>query len=199
MDIMQKKISSNFLAANSTATHKLNTRAEKMMMKHQGVVRLFLKLGNDAPAAKTFVITHLDDAILCIFSEENILLMIQAAASLFNNNYKPAPFHAHSFYRHAWASLLRFIFATSRKSRRSFPPSCCFLRKLFSKRRYPPARICLCSSVFLVLWTTMQGTNCKSERGRLKCGKITFCSRLSPISVQRRALFPIKMIWAIMP
>lgn len=70
-----------------------------MMIKHQDVVLHLLKLGRDALAAKTPGGTHLDDPSLDMFSEDDILRMIQAADVLFKNDGNPALFHETSFHK----------------------------------------------------------------------------------------------------
>lgn len=65
-----------------------------MMIKHQDVLHIFGKLVKAASTAKTFSITHNDHPSLYISSEEDILLMNQAADTLVNTDRKPATFHA---------------------------------------------------------------------------------------------------------
>lgn len=62
----------------------------------------------DATEEEILGITHLDDEGLHISTEEDILLMIQAADAFVNDDLKPAPFHASTFYCHRKAILDKF-------------------------------------------------------------------------------------------
>lgn len=64
------------------------------MIKHEGMHPLLEKLGKDALVPKNHGITHLDDASLYIFSEKDILLMIQGADPFVKNDRETAPLYA---------------------------------------------------------------------------------------------------------
>lgn len=61
-------------------------RVRKMMIKNQRLFSLLGELSKDAPAAKNFGITHLDDPILYISSKREILLMVQVAETFVKND-----------------------------------------------------------------------------------------------------------------
>lgn len=90
-------MTSNILAAISRATYIHHIIVGKMIIKHQGVLPLLGKLLKDTPAASNLRITHIDELSLYITSDEDILLMNQAAHALVKNDHKPAAFHANSF------------------------------------------------------------------------------------------------------
>lgn len=69
------------------------------------MLALLGKLGKDAPAETSPGILHLNDSSLYLFSDEDILLMAEAAGTLVKNDYRSDPFHARSFYRYAQAHL----------------------------------------------------------------------------------------------
>lgn len=85
VDIFEDMMSSKFLASNGRAIHLRNTRVQKISIKHQGMLSLLLKVGMNAPVAKTLSITYLDDPNLYISLKEGILLMIQVADTFEHN------------------------------------------------------------------------------------------------------------------
>lgn len=103
--IVEDMIASNLLTTSSRATYIRCIIVGKMMVKHQGLLPLYDKLGNDAPAAKTLGTTTRVDPRLYISSEEDMPFMILAADAFVMYGHKPAPFHANTFYSHALALL----------------------------------------------------------------------------------------------
>lgn len=89
MDIVEDRMSSSFLAANYKSTYIRYNRVGKMIIKHQCVLSLLVTLSIDAPAGKTFRITHHDDPSLYISSKDDILVMVQATDSFTRNDHKP--------------------------------------------------------------------------------------------------------------
>lgn len=79
-------------------------RNGKMLLKHESMLPLLVKMGEDARAAKIIGITYLCDPSLYISLEEDILITRVAETSV-KNAHKPAPFHAHSLYRYVRALL----------------------------------------------------------------------------------------------
>lgn len=69
------------------------------MIKNGGVIPAILKLDNVFTAEKSVGTISVDDASLYISSEDEIILMIQAAEAFVNNDHKPAIFHANFFHR----------------------------------------------------------------------------------------------------
>lgn len=82
LEIVQEMIFSNILSTDSRATYLRYCKVPKMMMKNQGVLSLFWRLGQNPPAAKTLAITHLDGPRLYIFFEANTFHM-NLATNLF--------------------------------------------------------------------------------------------------------------------
>lgn len=70
-----------------------------------------------APAAKTLIITHLDDQTSKNCSEMNILPMTYAADSLVKNIDKPAPSYLNAFDRPAGALVDQLHILRSEKSK----------------------------------------------------------------------------------
>lgn len=103
INIVEDMISSNFFAAISGATYIRWIMIDKMMNKHEGVSPSFVKFREDAPAAKTLSITHLDRQSRYICSKENILLIILDADSFAKNCQKLAQLHGNAFHGHSKA------------------------------------------------------------------------------------------------
>lgn len=96
-NIMEEMWSSHFLSTNSRATYIRRVTVRKMMIKHQGALPHFKKLGKGAPAGKNFGITHLDEPSHYSSYEEDILLMLQATDEFDRIDHKPTSFYANSF------------------------------------------------------------------------------------------------------
>lgn len=64
-----------------------------------------MRLGRDGQVAKTLGVTRLDDSIFHISSEEDILLVIQAAAIFVNKEHNLSIFHLESFHWYTRALL----------------------------------------------------------------------------------------------
>lgn len=68
------------------------------MIKHQGLPHSLVKPGKDASMAENLVITDLDNTSLYICSEEDVIIMTQAANVFVKNDHKTALFHANISY-----------------------------------------------------------------------------------------------------
>lgn len=68
MNIIEDMTFTTFFAASSTAPYIRYTTADKMMIKHQGMLFFLLKLEKKASAARHLGNTELDDTKLSIFS-----------------------------------------------------------------------------------------------------------------------------------
>lgn len=79
-DIVENMISPSFLAVRSRATYIRYTSVGMTIVKNQTVRPILGKLERDARAVETLNITWFDNPSLYFFSENNSLLMIQAAA-----------------------------------------------------------------------------------------------------------------------
>lgn len=90
MHYLDDMISSSFLAASSKATCESYIRVRKMSFKHQGLLCLSMKPGENASAANTFCITPLADQSLYIPSEEDNLIVIQTPDAFAKNSHMPA-------------------------------------------------------------------------------------------------------------
>lgn len=60
----------------------------------------FFERSADVLAMMTYCILHLDDRSLYIFSEQEILLMIQAVQALVKNGHRSSRLYAKYLYRH---------------------------------------------------------------------------------------------------
>lgn len=69
-------LSSNFLAANSKATHAPYIRVVKAMIKNEGVMTRFERIAMDMLVVMTLKIAHLAHKDLYSSTEEETLLMI---------------------------------------------------------------------------------------------------------------------------
>lgn len=120
ISILEDFISSNHLAASSTAIYIRYITLEKMMIKRQSERRLILKLGKDAPAAKTLGITRLDKPNLYSSFKKAIQLIIQAADAFVENAQKSVPFHTNWFQDTPGPFWIWFKLKTSGKRTISF-------------------------------------------------------------------------------
>lgn len=75
-----------FIAGDSTATYISYFTVGKIMIKHQSMLRLFMKLRKDDIAASTVCITYLGKKSLPISSEENVFFMIQTPDDSLKND-----------------------------------------------------------------------------------------------------------------
>lgn len=71
-DVVEDKISSEFMAIISRATYIHRTGARRMKIRYQCIVRTFRKLGKHGSGVNNLRITHLDEPKLYISSEINI-------------------------------------------------------------------------------------------------------------------------------
>lgn len=92
IDILEEMVSSCLLAAKSIGTYVRYIKVATMIRKHQGGLSIPLKLSKDAQEATTFRITLFDDKSFYISSEEDILLITQAADAFDKNHHKSASF-----------------------------------------------------------------------------------------------------------
>lgn len=90
MNVVEDMMSSNVPTFNSRAACLRYIRVGKMIIKHRGVLLLFLKLDRDAQVAKTLGSTPTDNSYHYIFSEENLPLITQAADSCVMNDQTSA-------------------------------------------------------------------------------------------------------------
>lgn len=79
-----------------------------MNMKKPSLLLLLEKLRKDAPAAKILGIAHHDGLNLHTPSQMNDPILLQTADVFVRKDYKLAPLHPNSFYRHARALLDTF-------------------------------------------------------------------------------------------
>lgn len=100
LDIVEDIMSFIFFPANSSDVYILH-QSRKIMIKDQSMLSPLEKLDKDNSAAKSFGITNLDDSSLYVCSDEDIVLMIQAAECFVNIDDKPALSHSNFFYRQA--------------------------------------------------------------------------------------------------
>lgn len=75
------------------------------MFKHQGMLRLLVKLGKNSTATKTVGIKYFDDPRLYMYSEENGVLMIQAAGAFIRNGHRLGYYHTIYSHKHVRALL----------------------------------------------------------------------------------------------
>lgn len=75
------------------------------MFKDQGVIPPLKILGKDAASSETLSIIHHDEPVVYVSSEDEILLMIQAAEGFINNDYKSVSLQPNSCYKLARAVL----------------------------------------------------------------------------------------------
>lgn len=111
-NIVEDMISSNFLEASPRAIYMVSITVSEKMIRHQSVLRLLWQLANDAPAAKTHGLTHIDYRSLYKSSEEDTFLKIQHADPFVENGQMLFAFHTKSFYRISGLFFMSFIFAT---------------------------------------------------------------------------------------
>lgn len=76
LDIVEIMTASIFLGASSRPSYIPYIRVGKIMIEYQAVLPLLTKPAKDTPAAKALGITHLDDASLFIYSEEDFLIIV---------------------------------------------------------------------------------------------------------------------------
>lgn len=76
MDSMEYMMSSNFFSGSSTATYIRDIKLAQKIMKHQLMLPILWKMGNDAPAVKTLRITRLVDPSFYMSSEESFVLIL---------------------------------------------------------------------------------------------------------------------------
>lgn len=101
-DIVKGMMSSIFLAAIFRVSHVYCIRVVKIMSQHQFVL-LLGELDKCAPAGRTLGIMHLANPRPYLSSEEDIVVIIQAADALVSNGHKPVTLHGNYVYRHAKA------------------------------------------------------------------------------------------------
>lgn len=157
LDIIEDMKSSIFLSANFRATYNRYIILCKMLIIHQQMLLLPVKLRKGVSAANNSGVSHFADSSIHISSEQNILLIIQAADLLTKSDKKSAPFQENVFVDTPRPSSSRFSFTIWSKKRKFFRPIRCFLNQRFSKRKKYPIRLCLCSSVLRVLRLQCRG------------------------------------------
>lgn len=105
MNILEHMIPSSVLAANPGATYIRSIILDKMMIRHQGVFSILVRLGIDARAVKTFCTMHLDEQSHNRSSKPNILFSIWAADTFVKTDHNTAPLHDSFPHRRAKALL----------------------------------------------------------------------------------------------
>lgn len=80
----------NFPVINCKATYVGHVAIRKMLNIHKGVLRLFINICKDRPAARAVGFTSLDGPILYNFPEEDIVLMIQISDTFVKTKQKIA-------------------------------------------------------------------------------------------------------------
>lgn len=81
LDIDDDMTSSNFMAANSKTSFARYISVDKMMMKNEGIMLLFVGFAMDALVVKTLGNTQLEVPHLYISFEEDVFLITQATDS----------------------------------------------------------------------------------------------------------------------
>lgn len=124
---------SDFLAANLRAAYIRYIGVGKIIVENQVVLSLLAKLGKDAKMPQSLGITHFNNPIVYICSEEDVLLIIQVGDGLNENDHKHSlctPIH---FIDTAGSCLMTCRIAISSKNKNSFYSLRCFLISRFSK------------------------------------------------------------------
>lgn len=127
--IVNDTISSNILAASCRTTYLRYVSACKKMIDHKVVLSLLVELNKDAPAKNILAITYLDDPSFYISSEQNRLLMNQAADTFSKNDYTPALSTQILFYRYTRALLDGLHARHLQQEKEKFPTFALFLGK----------------------------------------------------------------------
>lgn len=120
-------VSSKCLATNSEATYIRHSRVVKMMIRHQGMLRRLVKLGDFAPSTKGIGIPYLDHPSLYISSMEGMVCVIKIADAIANKDQKPAPLHANDFHKHTRAVLNKLHICYLEQKKEKFPTFALFL------------------------------------------------------------------------
>lgn len=86
-----------------------------------------MKLGRGDPAASNLRITYIVDSRHYMYSDVDILRVIETDDALVNNDQKTAPFHENSFRRHARAPLDELHACHLEQDQEKFPSFSSFL------------------------------------------------------------------------
>lgn len=124
LSIFNDYVSSNFSAANSKAIYSCYIGFDNMMIKKKNFLPLHMTLVMNKPVLKRQCSRILDGSSLYISTEEDIILMIQAADEFMNNEHKLALCRLSAFYYHARALLMDYTFVTWSRVKRTSQHSC---------------------------------------------------------------------------
>lgn len=133
LEIVDDRMSSNFLSSSPKAMYARYIRVARKMIKKKGVLPLLMSIPMEMPVVKKLGITHLNESGLYTFIEEYIRLIIQAADASVKNNQKPAHFHASAFHRHARALLDELLVRQIEHGEKKFPTLALVLKRKFSR------------------------------------------------------------------
>lgn len=95
--------------------------ADNLMIMHQAVLPILVRLENATSERRTLIITNFDDGSLCISLEENILLLSQATKALIENHCKPFSFLSNVFHRYDQAFVNRLYAGLLEQDEKKFP------------------------------------------------------------------------------
>lgn len=101
-------MSSRFLYASHKVTYERYMRVAKMIMRSAHVLPLPVSSAMDALVVKTLSITHLDDIVLYMLTEEDILLTIHVSDAFVESVREPDLFRDSAFCCHEAALLPEF-------------------------------------------------------------------------------------------
>lgn len=93
MDVVEDMMYSNVLAGNFEATYKRYIRISRMMIEHQDILRLPVKVSEDPTATVPLGDTHFHEPNLYVSSQEQNFLRNQSTSALVINDHKTVPFH----------------------------------------------------------------------------------------------------------
>lgn len=127
-DIVHGMILSNLLSADSRATYVRYIRVGKIMIKNGVVLPMTVSPATDVLLVKTMGISHLDDPVLHTSMGENVLVMIEAADLLEENDNKHGPFFASYFNRYTRTLLDKLHVLHVKQNEEEFPSVALFLK-----------------------------------------------------------------------
>lgn len=193
MDIVSYIMYWNLLAADSTATDVQYVRVNKTLAKLKCVLLFHGNLGKDASVENNFGSRHLYDPKVYIYSQNDLLLMIQTAHEFVEINRKIVLFYDHLLNRHATDLRNELLLHNLLQYKEKLPDT------KIQQAKWITLSIISLSISNLRPFEYNTKNKAKNLKKRLVCGRSVYCWRHSDLSVQRNDISTIDVFRAKNP